>query len=94
MNQTKRWINVAIFLVAGYLLFSGNRGIWNLYKLHQEKKSLSNQVVNLKNQIDRCQMECQYFSKNTSVLEKQAREELDLIKPGELVYKFSKNDGQ
>jgi cell division protein FtsB len=91
MTDAKKWINVTIFIASFYLLFTGNRGLWNLYELHQEKKSLSEQVFILKNQINQYQEEYQFFSKSTSVFEKQAREELNLVKPGELVYKFSKN---
>jgi cell division protein FtsB len=94
MKLSKKWMNTVIAFTAVYLLFSGNRGLWNLYKLHQDKKMLSEQVFLLKNQIDRYEVEYQFFSKNTSVFEKQAREELNLVKPGELVYKFSKDDRQ
>ncbi len=94
MTATKKWANGLIFFATGYLLFSGNRGLWNLYKLQQEKKSLSEQVFILNNQIRHYQLEYQFFSKSASIFEKQAREELNLVKPGELVYKFSKNDGK
>ncbi len=94
MKESKKWINVSICIVSIYLLFSGNRGLWNLYKLNQEKNSLSKQVLILKNQIDNFQVEYKYFSKSSSAFEKQAREDLNLVKPGELVYKFAKKDGQ
>jgi cell division protein FtsB len=88
MMESRKWINSVIVFSTMYLLFSGNRGLWNLYKLHQEKKDLSEQVFLLKGQIDRYQIEYKIFLKNTAVFEKQAREELNLVKPGELVYKF------
>lgn len=75
-----------------YLVFSGNRGLWNLYQLHQEKQNLSGQVDQLKSEINRYQIEYQDFQRNPSVLEKQAREELNLVKPGEVVYKFTEAD--
>ena len=75
-----------------YLVFSGNRGLWNLYKLHQERQALSQQVTQLKLEINRYQVEYQDFQRNPSVLEKQAREELNLVKPGEIVYKFAETD--
>lgn len=93
MKVAKNWVNVTIFFASIYLLFTGNRGLWNLYELHQEKKIFSEKVILLKNQINQYQEQYQFFSKSTLALEKQAREELDLAKPGELVYKFSKNDG-
>lgn len=69
MKETKKWINLTIFFASFYLLLSGNRGLWNLYKLHQEEKKLSTQVFILKNQIDYNQKEYQSFSKSSLVLE-------------------------
>ena len=89
-----RWGTALMILGLLYLVFSGNRGLWNLYRLHEEKKDLSEQITQLKTEIDRYhyQEEYQTFDKNPSVFEKQAREELNLAKPGELVYKFAKTD--
>ena len=83
-----------LLLVLGlfYLVITGNRGLWNLYRLHGQKRDLSEQIAQLKTEIDRYryQEEFQTFDKDPSVFEKQAREELNLAKPGELVYKFAK----
>ena len=84
--------NLKKIIVTGsilYLVISGNRGLWNLYKLHEEKQNLSEQVSQLKSQINRYQIEYQALEKNPFILEKQAREDLDLAKPNELVFKFS-----
>ena len=84
--------NLKRIIVTGsilYLVISGNRGLWNLYKLHEEKQNLSEQVSQLKSQINRYQIEYQALEKNPFILEKQAREDLDLAKPNELVFKFS-----
>lgn len=91
LNSRKKWGNFLIGLVVVYLALSGNRGLWNLYKLHQEKQNLSEQILHLKTEISGQQSECQVLEKNVSAVEKQAREELDLVKPGETVYKFTKN---
>jgi cell division protein FtsB len=92
MKMPKNWGSFVVVLAAFYLVFGGNRGLWNLYKLHQEKQNLTEQVGRLKSEIQHCQVEYQVFEKNTLVFEKLAREELDLVKPGEIVYKFSKAD--
>lgn len=92
MKNGKKWVTVMACAAILYLVFSGNRGLWNLYKLHQEKQILSEQVVQLKSEIDRYQMEYKDFQRNPCVLEKQAREELNLVKPGEIVYKFTEAD--
>ena len=88
MKEPKKWLTALMGLGLLYLIFSGNRGLWNLYKLQTEKQVLSDQVYQLKTEIDRYQSEYQTFEKNPSVLEKQAREELNLVRPGEIIYKF------
>jgi cell division protein FtsB len=92
MNPQRKWGSLVVVLFVAYLVFSGNRGLWNLYKLHQDKQNLTEQISQLQSEIDRYQAEYQAYSKNISVIEKQAREELNLVKPGEMVYKFGKTD--
>lgn len=83
---------MVLALTLAYLVVSGNRGLWNLYKLHQEKRDLSAQVSQLSAGINFYQTEYAAYEKNGPFLEKQAREELNLIKPGEMVYRFSKSE--
>ena len=90
MTGRVRWGSVVIGATILYLVVSGNRGLWNLYKLHQEKSDLSRQVAQLKQEIARSRNEYQALEKDPSILEKQAREELNLVKPGEIIYKFGK----
>jgi cell division protein FtsB len=92
MNQQRKWGMLIVVLAVVYLLFSGNRGLWNLYKLHSEKQSLTEQNAQLQSDINHYQAEYQTYSKDNSAVEKQAREELNLVKPGEIVYKFGKTD--
>lgn len=80
---------MVIGLVAVYLVATGNRGLWNLYKLHGEKQDLTEKIFQLQSEITRYQNEYQAFEKDNSVIEKQAREELNLVKPGEMIYKFT-----
>jgi len=90
MISNKKWGNILIGALVAYIVFSGNRGLWNLYKLHQEKNALSERNALLKQEINRFHNEYMAFEKNTNTVEKQAREELNLIKSGEIVYRFSK----
>ncbi len=92
MNWRRKWGLLIVVMLVAYLLFSGNRGLWNLYKLHAEKQQLLEQNARLQSDINRYQTEYQTYSKDSSAIEKQAREELNLVKPGETVYKFGKTD--
>jgi cell division protein FtsB len=77
-----------------YLVLSGNRGLWNLYQLDQEHRRLESEILRLKVEINRFQEDYGSFGKSDSALEKVAREELNLIKPGELVFRFPKSQGR
>ena len=81
-----RGIALAVVL---YLVLSGNRGLWNLYQLEQERKILETDIGRLKGGIDRTLRDYSSFGKSDPALEKVAREELNLIKPGELSFRFS-----
>jgi cell division protein FtsB len=94
MIPKKRWGNFLVIIVVLYIAISGNRGLWNLYKLHQEKNNLSERNALLKLEINRYQLEYTALDKNITTVEKQAREELNLVKPGEIVYKFTKTEGR
>jgi cell division protein FtsB len=72
-----------------YLMVTGNRGLWRLYQLQQEKNTLTTQISQLQTDIIRYQEEVSAVGKNPAILEKQAREELNLVRSGEVIYKFS-----
>lgn len=72
-------------------MITGNRGLLRLYQLQQEKQNLTDQIHHLQEDITRYQDEVTAVNKNPAILEKQAREELNLVRPGEIIYKFSKN---
>ena len=76
-------------LIILYLMVTGNRGLWRLYQLQQEKQALTTQIRQLQSDIQRYQEEVSAVGKNPAILEKQAREELNLVRPGEVIYKFS-----
>lgn len=92
VSPQRKWGNFVMFIVVAYLAISGNRGLWNLYKLQQEKHLLSDQVDQLKTEIKGYQAEFKVYEKSSAAVEKQAREDLNLAKPGEVVYKFSKTE--
>lgn len=90
MTPSKKWMTVLLTVAGIYLFLGGNRGMWNLFKLHQEKVQLQKEVDRLKAEIRSGRAEYQVFKNNPQVIEKQAREDLNLVKPGEMIYRFSK----
>ncbi len=88
---SKHWGPLMVAFIILYLVVTGNRGLWRLYELQQEKQILTKQIHQLQTDISRYQEEVSAVDKNPAILEKQAREELNLVRPGEVIYKFSKN---
>lgn len=88
---SKNWGPIFIGLTMLFLMITGNRGLLRLYQLQQEKQNLTDQIHHLQEDITRYQDEVTAVNKNPAILEKQAREELNLVRPGEIIYKFSKN---
>jgi cell division protein FtsL len=86
---SRHWGPVLVGLTILYLMVTGNRGLWRLYQLQQEKQTLNAQIRQLQTDITRYQEEVSAVGKNQAILEKQAREELNLVRPGEVIYKFS-----
>jgi cell division protein FtsB len=88
-SLSRNWGPLIIGAAILYLMITGNRGLWRLYQLQKEKQTLNTQIRQLQADITRYQEEVSAVDKNPAILEKQAREELNLVRPGEMIYKFS-----
>ena len=88
MIKRRKWVGIAAAFVLAYFFILGNRGVWQLYKLKQDKRLLTEEIARLQIETGNYQAEYRSFGKNDTALERRAREELNLVKPGEIVYKF------
>jgi len=88
MRLGYRWKGFLVGLILAYLFVCGNRGLFRLYQLHQDKSSLTEQISQLQSEVLNYQNEYKRFNQDPSAIEKRAREELNLVKPGEMVYRF------
>lgn len=61
-----------------------------LYRLYKERAELQAEIARLKGSIATLERELDSFQKDPDRIEGLAREELGLVKPGEVVYQFSK----
>jgi cell division protein FtsB len=86
---SRHWGPILVGITILYLMVTGNRGLWRLYELQKEKQTLNTQIRQLQTDINRYQEEVSAVGKNPAILEKQAREELNLVRPGDVIYKFS-----
>ena len=88
MNRRPKWIGILLPVLSAFLLIHGNRGLWKMAKLQQEKRVLSREVERLRVDVSHYRSELGTLGSDMSAVEKQAREELNLVKPGEIIYKF------
>jgi cell division protein FtsB len=84
-----KWTKWAFVGVVVLLVVAGNRGLWNLFQLAHEKRALSREVVRLQSDIAVLQAQYREYGSSPEAVERSAREDLDLIQPGEIIYKFT-----
>ncbi len=81
---------ILFFIVFAFLLYrfsAGPFGFFQIHTLREEKKNLEHESKLLKAEIIDLEIEKKRLSDDTFYLEKQARERLGLIKPGEKMYR-------
>ncbi len=66
----------------------GNRGLVRLYQMHQTKAALIKEIEQLAAINAALNVEVRALRTDPSRVEAIAREELGLVKPGEIVYEF------
>lgn len=69
-------------------LMSGDQGIIELHKSHQDIKNKSAEIKQLHHTIDSLNIELGKLSSDTVYLERMAREKLGMAKKNERIYKF------
>jgi cell division protein FtsB len=87
--MTPKWTTLVAALGIFFLVVAGNRGLWNLIRLAHEKNQLSREVSSLQANLSGLQAQYREYGTSAEAVERSAREELDLIKPGETIYKFT-----
>ena len=92
----RRWVitGLCIFLFAlGLLAISGERGILLIWRLMEDKRKLEAANFALLQENDGLRRKIQRLRHDDLYLEKVAREELGLARPGEIIYRFAPGEG-
>ena len=88
----KKYLFFLVLFISGMLLFAvfGSRGLIQIYKLKEEGNRI--QMTNARLQEDNRKLaeQIRRLRNNKEEVEKVAREELGLVKKGEIVYQFEK----
>ena len=88
-----KWGRLALLAAAGlglYHILSGPAGALNLFKLHRENRSLRGELDSLETRRHELAVEKARLQNDSAYLEKVARKELGMSKPGEEVFRFMK----
>lgn len=88
--RIRRFIFFAVGLVVliGALSLVGQKSLLKVYQMTRTRTELQEEIVRLRQVNDDLAREIQAFTHDPSQVEAVAREDLGLVKPGEIVYQF------
>ncbi len=82
-----RWTVAAVM---AFTLLGGDRGLIRLIGLLRDRAALQAEITRLTARSTQLERDARNYASDEATIEKVAREELDLIRRGETVYKFPK----
>ena len=82
------YLTGALILLLSLVTVIGERGALHLWRLRGEKARLDEQNYRLQKENESLRRRVQRLRTDDHYLEKVAREELNLVRPGEIVYRF------
>ncbi len=85
-RHLKLLVLVLVVLAAASVM--GNRGLMRLYQFQRERAELTREIDKLRAANAALEQEARPLKSDPSGIEAIAREELGLVKPGEIVYEF------
>ncbi|MBI4522201.1 MAG: septum formation initiator family protein [Deltaproteobacteria bacterium] len=94
-ERSHRWLIILLSLVMCSLaLFTvfGERGVLHLWRLWDEKKTLDEKIFLLQKENETLRERAYRMRHDDQYLERVAREELGLVRPGEIVYRFADSE--
>lgn len=80
----RRLAAIGFFLFATYLIISFSRSVWDLWQKQGEIEKTKAKVEDLKAENNRLKGQLEY-TKTDEFVEKEARDKLNLVRPGETV---------
>ncbi len=83
------FIGLLVMLMA-ILSVGGNRSLIRIYRMTKTKSELHREIARLKQVNQELGRDVQSFTNDPQRVEAMAREELGLVKPGEVVYQFTR----
>ena len=88
-GANRYFLIVAFFFLLFFLLsLFSNRGVLSLYRLYYTEQHLRTQIAESKAKNAALKSEVSSWENDLGRIEMVARDELGLVKPGELIYQF------
>jgi cell division protein FtsB len=84
-------LGVGIILLS-FITIVGERGVFHLWRLKGEKRRLDEQNYRLQKENESLRQRISRLRHDDLYLEKVAREELNMVRPGEIIYRFPPSD--
>ena len=84
---------VFALIVALFVIFS-LRGMVNIYRLRMEQQRLKEEIVSIGKNNKKIEAQIYQLSRNKQYIAEMAREKLNMIKKGEIVFKFIGGKGK
>ena len=84
-----RRLILIVLLVMGFLILFGKKGLVDNYKVRQKVAELSSTNQQMRQENNRLKQEILLLRKNTKYIERLARDELGMVKKGDIIYRIS-----
>ena len=93
----RRWplYVLGVFILSFCVLTAvGERGVLHLWRLRGEKARLDEENYRLQKENEGLRQRISKLRNDNFYLEKMAREELNLVRPGEIIYRFAPSEAK
>jgi cell division protein FtsB len=95
LSLPQRWpvyLIGSLILLLSLVTIVGERGALHLWRLRGEKSRLDEQNYRLQKENESLRQRVNSIRNDDDYLEKLAREELNMVRPGEIVYRFQNQE--
>jgi len=91
--KVKVVVGLLVLLILGYTVF-GDRGLMNLVRARRQAQALQAEADRIRDENAKLTEEIRLLQTDPAYVERLAREELGMVKPGELIFQFAETPEQ
>jgi cell division protein FtsB len=94
MSRSSVWIVAVVAAIALIWLFADPRGLRHTRRLAEDLESVRRGNAALRVENEKLRRELQLLTDDPAALERAAREELGLVRPGELIFRIEEGSDE